>query len=166
VRKALDSDRLGQHGRSPHARNEDGATLEITHVVSSIIAARAEIPSERSLLVGVTGIDGCGKGYVTDKLVSRLRSHVTNPVSINIDGWLNLPHKRFNTTNPAQHFYDHAIRFDELFEQLILPLREGRSRHIVADYAEERATEYRQERYDLDDVDVMHTARTSTYPFG
>jgi uridine kinase len=75
--------------------------------------------------------------------------------SINIDGWLNLPNKRFNQANPAGHFYEHAIRFDEMFSQLILPLKQKRNVSIVAEFAEETATEYRRHKYQFEDVDII-----------
>jgi hypothetical protein len=43
---------------------------------------------------------------------------------------------------PAAHFYEHAIRFDDMFTQLILPLKEKRTHDVVADFAEETASEY------------------------
>ena len=37
----------------------------IDEVVTKILALRASLPQRRSLLVGISGIDGSGKGYVT-----------------------------------------------------------------------------------------------------
>jgi len=53
--------------------------------------------------------------------------------AINVDGWLNPPSKRFRSVVPAQHFYREGIRFAELFEQLILPLKERRFLRLTAD---------------------------------
>ena len=75
--------------------------------------------------------------------------------TIGIDGWLNLPAKRFNQTNPAEHFYQNAIRVDELFSQLVFPLRDRRSIHLEANYTEETASEYRKHTYRFEDVDVI-----------
>ena len=124
-------------------------------VVDEILDARSSIPSQRSVLTAITGIDGCGKGYVTARIVDALQTKGVRAVAINIDGWLNLPNRRFDTSNPAEHFYLHAIRFEEMFAQLILPLRDHRSLRIVADYAEETATEYRRHVYEFEDVDVI-----------
>jgi uridine kinase len=63
---------------------------------------------------------------------------------INVDGWLNLPETRFSRENPAEHFYRHAIRFDGMFDQLVLSLRDHRSVRVEADLAEETATRYRR----------------------
>ena len=129
------------------------ATLQT--VVDEILATRSSIPPQRSVLTAITGIDGCGKGYVTAQIVDALKTQGIRAVAINVDGWLNLPSKRFDASNPAEHFYFHAIRFEEMFAQLILPLRDHRSLRIVADYAEETGTEYRRHVYEFEDVDVI-----------
>ena len=51
--------------------------------------------------------------------------------------------------------YRHAIRFDDLFTQLVLPLRERRSLHLAADYAEETAAEYRRHTYAFEETEVI-----------
>jgi uridine kinase len=117
--------------------------------------ARRSVPAQRSVLAAITGIDGCGKGYVTARLVNALREKGIRVAGINIDGWLNLPNKRFDPANLAEHFYLHAVRFEEMFAQLILPLRDQRSLRIEADFAEETATEYRRHVYEFEDIDVI-----------
>jgi len=124
-------------------------------LVGKILEARGQIPGQRSLLVAVSGIDGSGKGYVTAKLVPALQARGVRVAGINIDGWLNLPAIRFNPVNPAEHFYLHAIRFDEMFAQLLLPLRDRRSLSVEVDFAEETATAYRRQRYEFAGIDVI-----------
>lgn len=121
----------------------------------SIREERRRLPAHESLLVAVSGIDGSGKGYVTGLIVDQLRQEGLNAVAINIDGWLNLPSQRFNPDRPAEHFYHHAIRFEDMFTRLILPLRRGRSLRIEADLVEETASEYHQYVYEFWDVDVI-----------
>jgi uridine kinase len=124
-------------------------------VIDRILEARRSSPSQRSVLTAVTGIDGCGKGYITAQIVNAIQAQGVRATGINIDGWLNLPHKRFSASNPAEPFYDHAIRFEEMFAQPILPLRDRRSLRIEADYAEETATEYRRHTYGFQEIDVI-----------
>ncbi len=107
------------------------------------------------MLVAVSGIDGSGKGYVTTEIVSALGARGLRAAGITIDGWLNLPDTRFSASSPAEHFYLHAIRFEELFARLVLPLRDRRSLRVEADYAEETATRYRRHVYEFTDVDVI-----------
>jgi uridine kinase len=124
-------------------------------VAEAIVRLRRLIPAGRAVLAAVSGIDGCGKGFVSRRIADALRACGLRTAVINIDGWLNLPHRRFSDTDPAEHFYRHAIRFDEMFAQLVLPLRAARSLRLEADCAEETATRYRKHRYAFDDVDVI-----------
>ena len=81
-------------------------------VVDQILDIRSSIPSHRSVLTAITGIDGSVKGYVTARIVDALKTNGVRAVTINIDGRLNLPKRRFDARNPAEHFYLHAIRGD------------------------------------------------------
>jgi len=105
--------------------------------------------------VAVSGIDGSGKGFVAARIVEALRARALRAAGVNSDGWLNLPDRRFSRVNPVEHFYLHAIRFDELFAGLVLPLRDRRSLRVTVDHADETATGYREETYAFDDVDVI-----------
>ena len=128
---------------------------DISQIVERILVKRRQVPSERSVLIGVTGIDGSGKGYLTAQIVERLVAHGVNTASISVDGWLNLPTKRFNPQNPAEHFYEHAIRFEEMFEQLIEPLIRTRSHRLVSDFTEETATRYRKHTYQSENINTV-----------
>lgn len=107
------------------------------------------------LLVGISGIDASGKGFITGKLTEKLQEENLNVANINIDGWLNLPHIRFNEESPAQHFYEFGIRFNEMFEKLVFPLKENRSIRLTADFTEETAKEYRKHEYEFQNIDVI-----------
>ena len=113
------------------------------------------LPVAQALLVAISGIDGSGKGYITSKMAGLLAQRNLNIATIDIDGWLNLPEQRFSITQPARHFYENAIRFDALFAQLVWPLRDRRSIHLEADYAEETASEYRKYIYQFEDIDII-----------
>jgi len=129
--------------------------VELQAVTEQILRARVSTPAQQSALVAVTGIDGCGKGYATAQLPRQLTAADVHAAVVNVDGWLNLPQVRFDSSNPAGHFYLHAIRFDEMFGQLILPLRERRTLRLVADYTEETATQYRKHTYEFEELDVI-----------
>jgi uridine kinase len=124
-------------------------------LVARILDQRAIVPAQRSLLVGVSGIDGSGKGYIAKQIEARLGQHSIAAANINVDGWLNLPEKRFNTIKPAEHFYENAIRFDQLFAKLLVPLKEQRAVNLVADFAEESAGNYRMHTYSFKNVGVV-----------
>src|ERR1044072_7130504 len=127
----------------------------IDEVVQKTLERRANLPDTRSLLVGVSGIDGCGKGYLAAQLQAHLALHGVISAILNVDGWLNLPQKRFDRSAPAVNFYENAIRLDQFFSQLVIPLRDRRSVHLVADFVEETALNYRKHSYDYEDVSVV-----------
>jgi uridine kinase len=129
--------------------------ISFDNVVAAILKQRVATHATRGLLVGVSGIDGSGKGYITAQLEAHLAQHGVSSAIINVDGWLNLPHKRFDPRAPAQNFYHHGIRLEELFSKLVVPLRDHRSHHLVYDFAEETAHQYRQQTFDARNVDVV-----------
>jgi uridine kinase len=129
--------------------------VDIDAAVEMILAGRRRVPAHESMLVAVSGIDGSGKGYVTARIVAGIQQKGLNAVAVNVDGWLNPPSRRFHKERPAEHFYRHAIRFDDMFEQLILPLKRQRSIRVEADLAEVTATVYHRQVYDFRDVDVI-----------
>lgn len=130
-------------------------TADAQPAVEAILAARERAAASRAVLVAVTGIDGSGKGWIAARIVEALTDRGAHAVAVNIDGWLHLPHVRFDPADPAERFYRHAIRFEEMFERLVLPLRDRRSVRVEADFAEETATAYRPHVYAFDDVDVV-----------
>lgn len=127
----------------------------IGRIVEAVERARDRVPGRRALLVAVSGIDGSGKGFVSARLVAALRARGWNAVALGADPWLHLPGRRFSEERPAEHFYENAFRFDEMFARLVLPLKERRRVRIEADVAEETAAEYRRGAYELDDVDIV-----------
>lgn len=124
-------------------------------IIRAILSRRTTTDPARSLLVGISGIDGSGKGYTSQRLVAKLNSLGVNAIHLNVDPWLNLPHVRFAENNPAEHFYRNAIRFEEMFARLILPLKQNREISLVADYAEETASSYRPHLFEFENVDVI-----------
>ncbi len=127
----------------------------IQDIVETICHTRQKVAAQHSVLVAISGIDGCGKGYIAAKILDLLKTKKLNAVIINGDGWLNLPNRRFNSDQPAQHFYLNAFRFQEMFRQLILPLRDERAITIEVDFVEETASNYRKHLYQFENVDVI-----------
>src|SRR5215472_11855637 len=109
----------------------------------------------KARLVAISGIDSSGKGYVASRLAQLLRSQGTNVALIGIDGWLNLPPVRFAAKDPGRHFYNNAIRFDEMFSQLVDPLVCNGSIDLLMDFTDETAHEYRKQRYVFTNIDTV-----------
>jgi uridine kinase len=77
---------------------------DLDQAIGAIRAKREAVPRQRAVLVGVSGIDVSGKGYVTSRMVTWLVEQGVRAVGINADGWLNLPNRRFSETNhPPRH---------------------------------------------------------------
>ncbi len=129
--------------------------INIDQIVGAISRQRAAIPAQRSVLVGITGIDGSGKGYLTAKIAAHLQPSGLSVAVLNVNGWLTLPPIGFNHDNPAEHFYRHGLRLDEMFEQLILPLQARRSIRLTASYAAAGDTEYHPHLYEYQNVDII-----------
>lgn len=129
--------------------------MGIDEVVDRILDRRAVVPENRCLLVGISGIDGCGKGFVAKQIEASLAQRAVAAAVLNVDGWLNLPDKRFDRNAPAQTFYESAIRFDEFFSDLVIPLRDQKSVYLVADFVEETAKQYRKHIYNFRNVGVI-----------
>lgn len=100
--------------------------MNIKDLADSILQKQSELLVDRGFLVAVSGIDGSGKGYITEKLINALNHQNIHAISINLDAWHKLPTERFNPQHAALHFYHHAFNFDDLFQQLILPLKSQR----------------------------------------
>ena len=124
-------------------------------VVDAIARKRDAVAPNRAVLVGISGIDGSGKGFVTIKIADALRDKSLNVAVISADDWLNLPNVCLNRENYAEHFYKHAIRFDEMFERLIGPLRNHRQVDVLADCGDAKATVHRKHRYVFRNIDVV-----------
>lgn len=135
--------------------------MQLQPLISAIVTQRERLPAERALLVGISGIDGSGKGFVAARVAKSLGRTAGvsalgyNVAVIGVDGWLHLPPIRFNEQNPAEHFYEHALRLDEMFERLIVPLQRERSVDLEIDFTEETATCYRKHGYHYRDVDII-----------
>jgi adenylylsulfate kinase-like enzyme len=93
--------------------------LEDGSVIPAIIEKRKTLSPQKALPVGISGIDASGKGFVTTRIAESLQKRRFKLAVISADGWLNLPHVRFHQQDLAKHFYENAIRFDEMFERVI-----------------------------------------------
>jgi uridine kinase len=129
--------------------------VNIKNLVDSIIDARSAAYAGRALLVGISGIDASGKGYVAAKISRELEQVGFRVAVINVDGWLNLPEVRFGSKGPGKHFYEHALRLDEIFERLVLPLKMDRSIDLTFDLAEETANSFRPFRCQFENIDIV-----------
>jgi len=130
-------------------------TFDLSGLASEVRDRRSGTSPGQSLLVGLSGIDGSGKGFLAGELCRELERTNLRVALLNVDGWLNLPAIRFSQHNPAEHFYFHALRLEEMFSDLVLPLRERRTHRLIAQSVQETATAYRDYPYEFCDIDVV-----------
>ena len=142
------------HSQIPDS-SDSSLAVSLRRVADTIMGKQRALGAQRAVLVGISGIDASGKGFVAAKLARELEKRDWNVAVINVDDWLNLPQVRFNPRDPAAHFYEHAIRFGDMFDQLVLPLRDTRSVNVKSDFATETATAFRKHRYDFRNIDVV-----------
>ena len=127
----------------------------IDNALDLIESALARIGRTRSALLALSGIDGSGKGHVARLLAQRLGARNLRTVVISVSRWLNPPKLWCATRDPAGHFYRHAVRFDEMFSTLVLPLRDTRSVLVEATVPDEIETSHLKLQYQFSDVDVI-----------
>ena len=147
---------------TPHQRtrkritksNDNSSAIPWRRVVDAVTRKRGAVAPDRAVLVGISGIDASGKGYLAAKIADQLQMKGMKVALISADDWLNLPDICMNPENYAEHFYTLAIRFDEMFERLLLPLKENREINITAHCANAKATAFRKHRYELCEIDV------------
>src|SRR5436309_8848402 len=127
---------------------------QLDFLTSKIVAKRAERSAGQAVLVGISGIDAGGKGFITEKIAKRLQELGWRVATINADDWLNLPEVCLSQHKPAEHFYEHAMRFDEMFDQLIVPLKQNRTVSFVADCADAKGNK-RKHSYEFRNIDIV-----------
>jgi uridine kinase len=140
------------------ASNETRArTLRLPDATADAIAtAAAARPSKtRCLLVGVSGIDGSGKTFLAAKLARAVEARGLRVAAIGIDPWQNPQPIRFGGPDAGKHFYEHAIRFDALFAELVDPLVANRSLRLLTRGIRTDRDVWDELVYDFKDVDVV-----------
>src|SRR6266581_4034557 len=92
--------------------------------------------------VAISGIDASGKGYITKLLEDELRSNGLKIASINLDPWQNPISVRLQKENAAENFYQNVFRWNDMFDQLIIPLRRNGSIQLSSRLINTHADEY------------------------
>jgi uridine kinase len=127
----------------------------VDKLAEKIGAVRLNVPRDRGVLVGISGIDGSGKGFIAALLEKRLLELRWSSAVLSADDWHKLPTICLNSDNPAENFYEHGLRLDNMFKQVVLPLRDRNVVDVVADYADAKAIVYRKKRYSLRGINIV-----------
>lgn len=111
---------VGEHGLRIHGD-------DLSPLVAAIVSAAAKVAPRRALLVGISGIGGSGKGYLAERLVAHLRAASQSAALIPGDDWLAAPSVRFDRGRSPENYYERAMRLENLFARLIVPLVRDRA---------------------------------------
>ncbi len=140
---------------SKHARISPRIAVSLADIAEEAAWLRAGTRQSRALLAGMSGIDGSGKTELSKRLARELEHAGLRTALICIDPWQNPQTVRFGGPDPGLHFYDHAIRFDELFAELVDPLVKTRSIHLTVRGIRTDRDVWDDLLYDFDHVDVV-----------
>lgn len=127
----------------------------VVRAAESIVTIRNRITEDRAAVIGLSGIDGSGKTRLAAAIREELGRHDLSVAVIGVDAWLDLPNRRFNPEALGRHFYEHGIRFQSMFSELVMPLARQRSLRLSFDRAEETATSFRRDTLEFEDVDIV-----------
>jgi len=131
------------------------ARAELRSAVQLIALRVADLRRTRALLVGVSGIDGSGKGFISERLADNLQRRGLRVARIGIDPWQNPQSRRLSSRDSGRHFYEHAIRWHDLFDRVIDPLVATRSIDTVETVIRTDVDRYFPKQYRFNDVDVV-----------
>lgn len=79
--------------------------------------------SHKPLLIAISGIEGGGKKYLAAKTAELLEVEDIRVALVRGLDWESPKDVRFNVMNSPEEYYLHAYRYDEMFEELIIPLK-------------------------------------------
>jgi len=121
----------------------------------TIVSTQRGVGRKRAVLVGMSGIDGSGKTYLAHQVRAELVKRGLSVALLGADGWLNLPSVRFSRTAPARVFLDQGIRLDEMFADVLLPLRNRRHIVVEVNHLEETSSAFERRVYEFRNIDVV-----------
>lgn len=111
--------------------------------------------SQNSVVVAISGIDGSGKTTLAQCLYSSMSDVGHNAVLVNLDDWHHRAEIRFNKDNWAGNYYENAYRFDELFHELIAPLKYSKAVNLTLDLLDATSDVFRPRNFRIDGVDLV-----------
>lgn len=120
---------------------------------SAIKEQHSQRESGKALVVAISGIEGSGKRALTEKIAQALTLDGLNVAVIHTDDWEACKGIRFNVMNSPEEYYLNAYRFDEMFEELVLPLKLFGSIKTTIDLDDTESP--RKVEYNFKDIDII-----------
>lgn len=120
-----------------------------------IISARQNKNNGEAVLVAISGIDASGKSITTSRIYYDLTSKGLKVAVISADKWLMHSHKKAaDETTPSQ-FYMNSYRWNELFKEVLLPLKQNRSLYLEKELQHSTSDRPYLQVYRYSDIDVI-----------
>jgi len=94
-----------------------------TQLKSALLDMYNKNESAKAQIIAISGIEGGGKRALSDKVSDALKLQGVRVAVVHTDDWEASKSVRFNVMNSPEEYYLNAYRFDEMIEQLILPLK-------------------------------------------
>ena len=129
--------------------------INISGMLKAITRGRASIAPDNALLVAISGIDAAGKTTVSGKLAFSLREEGLEVAMISLEKWHNPRKRPISGPKPAVTYYQEAYKWQPLFEQLLLPLKQTRSVALKNATIEVAPEQFQTQNYEFAAVDVV-----------
>lgn len=127
----------------------------LPQLVQQIISFYHDHRHSRVFTVAVSGIDASGKGYITELVEQELQRSGYTTALIHTDPWQHPLAVRLNPENPAHTIYDSIFRWDDFFNQLVVPLQQKRSLYLETTGIHSHADIYYPIVYDFSQIDIL-----------
>lgn len=105
--------------------------------------------------VAISGIDAAGKGHISRLLQAALEAMGYQVALVNTDPWQNPISIRLKREDPAMNIYENIFRWDDFFEQLILPIQKNKSISLETTGIYPHADIYYPLVYDHRNIDIL-----------
>lgn len=128
---------------------------EIEKLEEAIENAYRQHTSSQVFTVAISGIDGSGKGYISNILERSLTKKGYNVANINLDPWQNPMAIRLNEYFPEQTFYDHVFRWKDVFNELVIPLKQNGDIHLESKLIRNDSDEYYAHTYHYNKTNII-----------
>ncbi len=129
--------------------------LGVSQLADKIIEEYERYASKAVLTVAISGIDGSGKGYITNLLQKELEERKYKIANINIDPWQNPIAVRLKKENAAVNVYENIFRWDEFFQHLIFPLQKNRGIYLETEGIRSDSNVYHPLVYNYNDLNIL-----------
>ncbi len=129
--------------------------ISIKELADRVVENYQQQLSSSAFTVGISGIDASGKGYITKLLQEELEQRGYKVANINIDPWQNPIPVRLQQGNAAANFYKNVFRWDDVFNELLKPLKQERSIFLKTQLIRTDADIYYTHIYRYEGIDIL-----------